>query len=672
MKRIVVLLLFLSSIQATATHIVGGEFQMTHISADIYKFDLIIYFDMINGNPGARDYEINARIFRNSDNAGIANVNLPLVEEIDVNYLNPNCFSSNFLVSKLTYSTILSLSPEEFNDPGGYYISWERCCRNYTITNIYSEDPNTGSIRYAGQAFVLDFPPVINGGVPFINSSPKFNQPNSDYACINQQYYADLSATDADGDSLVYTITTPLNTHTGDALPIDLQPKPKPYPLVSWRPGFSEENIMNGVTDLTIGQNGLLSVIPTMQGLFVYQIKCEEYRNKIKIGEVRRDFQILVKSCPTATEPVVSAKSLDGAYSDADLDVYFNSATLASERCIKIKVEDNDIFGTVPTEQITIKAIPIGADFEVSGFLPEVASATLDQDNPFAEFQICFDRCSPLETNVFTIGIVAYDNTCPVALTDTIRVHVTLEPSEFCQAQSIVFPSIGEIAIDDNSFSLTATSSSGLPVTYTSEDETIATVSESTVTIHSAGQVRIKATQSGDDTYRKATSVVQQFCVNPKPPVLTLQQSAFVLVSDYESGSVWYKDETALFESNAKTLTAAEAGTYSARVVVKNCISAHSGSIVITKVEDPVTAVNDKLTETVKIFPNPTDHSLTVSVPGNGTKTAEIFGMSGISVIRMTGTEESQLLDIHHLPPGMYIVKIRRGDELYVRKIIKK
>ena len=189
MQRIVVLLFFVASIQATATHIVGGEFQMTHVSADIYKLDLIIYFDMINGNPGARDYEISARIFRNSDHAGIANVRLPLVEEVDVNYLNPSCFSSNFLVSKLTYSTILSLSPEEFNDPGGYYIAWERCCRNYNITNIFSEDPNTGSMRYAGQAFVLDFPPVIKAGVPFINSSPKFNQPHSDYACINENYY---------------------------------------------------------------------------------------------------------------------------------------------------------------------------------------------------------------------------------------------------------------------------------------------------------------------------------------------------------------------------------------------------------------------------------------------------------------------------------------------------
>ena len=165
--------------------------------------------------------------------------------------------------------------------------------------------------------------------------------------------------------------------------------------------------------------------------------------------------------------------------------------------------------------------------------------------------------------------------------------------------------------------------------------------------------------------------MVQRLCVNPKPPVLTLEQ-ATIFVSDYESGNVWYNDGSALFQSNTKRIGAVTPGTYTARAVVKNCISAHSASIVITKVEDPITGVNDLLNETVKVFPNPTDHSVTVSVPGNGTKTAEILGMSGISVIRVTGTEEDQLLDIHDLPPGLYIVKISSGDDLYVRKVIKK
>lgn len=673
MKTTFALLVFLSALPLMATHIVGGEFQMKHIAADIYKFDLIIYFDEVNGNPGAKDLEARARIFSNFDNSVMANVTLPLVDEVAVSYLNPSCASGLFLIRRMTYSTILSLNPDVFNDPHGYYIAWERCCRNYNTTNIYSEDPNMGSMRYAGQTFILEFPPVVRDGTPFINSSPVFNLPYSDYACVGQEYFAELQATDVDGDSLVYTIQAPLNTHSGDALPFpDMLPRSKPYPSVGWRPGFDQNNIMNGNPDLNITENGILSAVPTKQGLFVYAVKCEEYRNKIKIGEVRRDFQILVMSCTTAAGPVISGKALTGTYSDADLEVSFNNETPNSQRCIVVKVEDTDALLNSFVEQINLRAIPINGDFEVSTILPAVTTAALDQNNPFAEFQICFDRCSPTDANDFTVGLVAYDNTCPVALTDTIRVHVTLDPSEFCQPQSIVFPPLADVDSDYEPFLLTATASSGLPVTFNSEDETTASVTGATLTLHAAGQVRIKATQSGGDNFKKAPPVVQRLCIKPKPPILT--QQANTITSDYYYGVVWYKDGNALFESNVPILHASSIGSYSARVVIKDCISDESSVIVITENDLPVTTgVDDRLTETFKAYPNPTDHSLTVTGPWIQRPMAvEILNLSCQSLVKLGNPVENQTVDIHHLPPGIYVLKVHCDGEVFIQKIVKK
>jgi hypothetical protein len=88
-------------------------------------------------------------------------------------------------------------------------------------------------------------------------------------------YYVDFAGIDDDGDSLVYSLTTPLNTTTSDALP---PVSAGPYPSVIWRPGYGLTNIINGQPDLHISKEGLLTAIPRTQGLFVFAVKIDEYR----------------------------------------------------------------------------------------------------------------------------------------------------------------------------------------------------------------------------------------------------------------------------------------------------------------------------------------------------------------------------------------------------------
>jgi hypothetical protein len=267
MKRGFTLALLLFLAQANASHITGGEFRLSHVNGFQFRVSLIIYFDEFNGSPAAKDFSVTARVFRNSDNAFIRDITLPLTSETNLNYTQLACEIGSVRIKELVYSNIITLQPDVFNDPDGYYLAWERCCRNYTITNIFSDAPPTG--QAAGQTFFLQFPPVMKNGGPFINSSPRLFKPMADYACVGHPYYADFSGQDPDGDSLVYSITTPLSTHTFDALPAV---GAKPFPDVLWRPSFGLSSILGAGSSLTIDQKGFIRMQSDLVGLFAYAI----------------------------------------------------------------------------------------------------------------------------------------------------------------------------------------------------------------------------------------------------------------------------------------------------------------------------------------------------------------------------------------------------------------
>jgi uncharacterized protein YjdB len=64
---------------------------------------------------------------------------------------------------------------------------------------------------------------------------------------------------------------------------------------------------------------------------------------------------------------------------------------------------------------------------------------------------------------------------------------------------------------------LNGISSSGLPITYTSSNPSIASISNSAfLTIHSVGTVTITAFQAGNANFLPAADVVQSIVVNPR------------------------------------------------------------------------------------------------------------------------------------------------------------
>lgn len=407
---------------------------MVHLSGTSYRINLILYFDELNGSVGARDPSVNARIFRKRDNRMMMDVYLPLSSQTPVGYTQPSCSHGEIVTSRMLYTAVVTLHPSEFADPAGYYLSWERCCRNYNITNVFSNDPLASGL-YAGQTFYLEFPPVTMNGEPFYNSSPRLFPPLNDFACPYRPYYADFAGIDDDGDSLAYSLVTPLNTRSADALPLpDLRPRPRPYPVVSYRDPYGPQNIMGGDPDLHITPDGFLTVKPTSLGLFVFAVRCEEYRDGVKIGEVRRDFQMLVvDGCAPAEPPkILGKKAADAAFTyDGDMTLTFSNDVDDTERCIQVQVSDEDALRAEDnfTENVSIKAIPLNFRKDVSGILPLVHQATLTNGSTVT-FDVCFDRCPYIENGPFQVGIVAYDDACSLPLSDTLKVTVMIEPPD--------------------------------------------------------------------------------------------------------------------------------------------------------------------------------------------------------------------------------------------------
>jgi gliding motility-associated-like protein len=87
-------------------------------------------------------------------------------------------------------------------------------------------------------------------------------------------------------------------------------------------------------------------------------------------------------------------------------------------------------------------------------------------------------------------------------------------------SQEIVFAAPPKI-YGDVDFTLPATASSGLPISYISDNTSVATITGNTVTIKNAGTVKITASQAGNANYEPASSVEHDLIVDKKAITIT-------------------------------------------------------------------------------------------------------------------------------------------------------
>ena len=267
-----------------------------------FNLTLNLYFDQNVANVDDYEQQITVTVFRKSDNQRIRQIQLPIATTTPITYDNVACAELRKLkTSEVRFSAEVFFDPAVYIHPQGYYIIWERCCRSNDISNI--RNPET-----TGMVFTFDFPPLVaSNSAPFRNSSPDFNIPNGDYICINKPFAFDMGAKDTDGDELRYSLVAPLAGYTSATpfQPLGTGQSYSSYPEVRWLAGFSAATAIPGPKPMGINpRTGLLTLVANRVGLYVFAVLVEEYRAGVKIGSVRREFQLPVVECSLTTPPL--------------------------------------------------------------------------------------------------------------------------------------------------------------------------------------------------------------------------------------------------------------------------------------------------------------------------------------------------------------------------------
>ncbi len=426
-------------------HIVGGEIEFQTLDVGLYRISLIQYRDEVQQENTFYEQTITVHIFSNEDDSQIGIYELTRASISEVPYTNQECAIDELETSKVLYTADFQFNPEDFADEAGYYIVYERCCRNEVIKNV--DNPGDTGMKY-----VLEIPPLWKDDQPFLNSSPTLLRPLSDYACVGQLYYTEFTGSDPDGDSLSYELVTPLNSSALAPYP---PISPKPHIPVTWAGGYDLSRVVPGSRPLGISDEGLLTVNPSETGVFVFSVMVREWRDGVEIGAVQRDFQMLVvDGCNPPDPPEVAVIIPDRPDFNPDLDVL--AFTLADEKCFEFMVTN-----ITPGETISLRAK--GVNF--TGYLDDVfeinqQSIGADQDSLLVE--VCMPSCPPVSNGPFIVDLIAGDDACPVPQLDTARLTIQIEapPNEF--------PDINQFLTD--SYQIKERDSLKLPIRSTDAD----------------------------------------------------------------------------------------------------------------------------------------------------------------------------------------------------------
>ena len=193
-----------------ATHIVGGNLYYNCLGDNYYEFTFVMRRDCENGADDAPFDEpyIYLTIFdmdgnflpRRGDN-GYIRLELISNDTLPTD-LDDFCITSGDLVCvhQAVYKATVLLPDHD----DGYIMAYQRCCRNVILDNI--EDP-----LETGATWTTTLTPEAMAAC---NSTPVFKKWPPIYICLNDPLTFEHDATDPDGDSLVYSLCTPLTGAT--------------------------------------------------------------------------------------------------------------------------------------------------------------------------------------------------------------------------------------------------------------------------------------------------------------------------------------------------------------------------------------------------------------------------------------------------------------------------
>jgi gliding motility-associated-like protein len=303
-KLLLTPVLLLLSYAAFATHLVGGYISYRYISGTTYEIKLYIYRDCtattpFDGTPNSNGPAFLGIYDANGNNVDVIELYNPVITSIPIPSNNP-CLvpNGNVCVEEGVYTY-------NYTFPSGvqaYTLVHVRCCRNGSIDNLI----NPGD---QGTTYSAIVPPTNS----YRNNSPVFTNFPPIFICVNAPLTFNHSATDADGDQLIYSLCTPRSG--GDpTFPSPNPPPGPPFTPITWQPPYTTNNPLGGVALNINPQSGVLTGTPNAIGQYVVGICVSEYRNGVLIDSYIRDFQFNVVQCnnPVANVPSTNINPVTG------------------------------------------------------------------------------------------------------------------------------------------------------------------------------------------------------------------------------------------------------------------------------------------------------------------------------------------------------------------------
>lgn len=404
--RIFFILILATVTSADAYHIAGGDLTAHYTGNNTFQITLTLFRDCSDPQGAQFDNSIVLAIYKKNNNQLYDTLWMNINNIQSIGLTGSSCQPPPEVCMEVgDYIRDIQLPGQ----PGGYYLVWERCCRNSSVINI--NDPDA-----AGMAFYCEIAdPALQ------SSSPVFNSPPSPYTCVGQLFKFPFEATDIDGDSLVYQMVTPLDgghTSPQDPNPFiggGLAPPPGPYSNITWASPFDVNNVTFSDIPVTLDPHtGMLEGSSDLLGIYAIAVVVYEYRNGVLIGAVRREIEFTVIPCNSNNVPVVtnSMNSLEKTINAGDTLCFWLWINDPDGDTMTI-THSGELFESDPNH--TIQA-PYANSIDTIG----IANVTV----PFC----WYSACDQSRDSAYIVTFDATDDGCPLPATKRVRISITVKP----------------------------------------------------------------------------------------------------------------------------------------------------------------------------------------------------------------------------------------------------
>ncbi|MBW8049920.1 MAG: hypothetical protein FVQ77_06205 [Cytophagales bacterium] len=293
-----------------------------------------------------------------------------------------------------------------------WIFAWSTCCRNAAIDNL--NGPSSQSSYFAAMLNSIDAP---------CNTAPVFSNLPVPFACNGQSYTFNNGAYEPDGDSLVYSLVSPMQSVS---TPVSFL---GPYTATAPLPVSIPFTVDPVTGDITFTPNA-----PSTPFDGVFALLIEEYRNGVLIGSVVRDMQITILTCSN-TLPVLTGVD--------STSVYNITVTACQTSCFNIYANDPD------ANNLTLTASYLG----IAGAVFTVAGQ--GTPNPVATFCLSPDDGNVTGASPILLTVTVADDACPIIGQQTFSYAIYVNPgpspptitasqSSICAGECVTLTAVGD------------------------------------------------------------------------------------------------------------------------------------------------------------------------------------------------------------------------------------